>query len=182
LPITERTLNPDAEIMLDSGAATEKYNRNDNPLYRRRLVVRFQDSVTHLLQSFNQKQQSADSSIEKSEVFSTIAGELKKITALKPQKGRLVIYSDLMENSELLSVYKMGNITSRNGHVNIEARLEQTGLLPERLSNVAVVVIYNPKSREEDARFRVMAEVYQHMLEKRGAQFILSANNKPLPL
>ena len=182
LPITDRTLNPDTEIILESAAATEKYNRNDNPLYRRRLVVRFNDSVNHLLQSFNQKEQGADSSITRSEVFSTITGELKKIIALKPDKGRLVIYSDLMENSDILSVYKSGNLTDKREQGRIERRLEETGLLPGKLSKITVVVIYNPKSRTEDARFMAMASVYRHMLEKRGAVFILSANNKPLSL
>lgn len=182
LPITDRTLNPDTEIILESAAATEKYNKNDNPLYRRRLVVSFNDSVSHLLQSFNQKEQSADSSITRSEVFSTIAGELKKITALKPDKGVLIIYSDLMENSDILSVYKTANLTDKREQGRIVRRLEETGLLPCKLSKMIVVVIYNPKSRQEDARFMAMASVYRRMLENRGAQFILSANNKPLSL
>lgn len=182
LPITDRTLNPDTEIILDNAATTEKYNRNDNPLYRRKLVVRFQDSVSHLLQSFNQNQNSADSSIERSEVFNTITGELKKITVLKPDRGSLIIYSDLMENSDILSVYKTDNLADKREQGRIERRLEETGLLPGRLSKITVVVIYNPKSRQEDTRFMAMASVYRRMLEKRGAAFILSANNKPLSL
>ncbi len=177
LPITDRKLNPEASIVLEERKNTERFNHRQDPLFRKRLIVQFCNSVKNVLSNFREEQNRADTSLHNSEVFFMIARELTLLKETKPKKGLLFIYSDLQENTELVSVYH------KNKHLkqkDIEAFFEKTNLLPDDLTNSTVVVIYHAPDRVAETRFIELSQIYEKMIQKRGGKYIVSANNKTI--
>lgn len=177
LPITDRKLNPEASILLEEGKKTEQFNHRQDPLFRKRLIVQFYDSVKNVLRTFREEKEKADTSLHNSEVFFMIARELTLLKEGQSKKRVLLIYSDLQENSDLVSVYhKKKHIKQRD----IATYFEKTNLLPEDLKNITVVVIYKAPTREADTNFMKLSAIYEQMIQKRGGRYIVSANNKTI--
>jgi hypothetical protein len=111
-----------------------------------------------------------------SSVYLPIAMELNKLSLSKSQKRLLVIYSDLMEHDQDISLY------ARN-----EFRLLQTN--PEKLNatllkrqylmdltGIEVYIIYQPSDNMNDKEFIIVSDFYKRMLEQMGAKVMIRAN------
>lgn len=157
----------------------DDYNnkKNNGPLFRERQIVKFYDSVKHMVTRANKQN---DSTVGKnySEVFGKICNELsflKKVNSL--YKG-LLCFSNLAENSSILSVYSQDVATKlQEKPREIKSIFEKTKLLPDRLDSITVVFCYLPLNREDDKRFNAIANIYQQILSERGARVMIQADN-----
>lgn len=176
-PVTDRELNPDIEFHLPNNIETEKSNSYDDPDFRKKVIVQFFSSIRKTITEFNTKVKS-DTSVAHSECFKCISNELENLVQHKSNKGVLLVYSDLQENSAILNCYTRFNqkLLISNPE-NIVGVFEKTVLLPKDLKNITVSFVYNPVSREDDIRFMAMLKVYKKLLLSRGAKVTVSANN-----
>lgn len=174
--ITDKMLEPIVNLELGSEAQTEKQNVNNEPLFRQKLIVAFYDTITTTLTAVNTNSDSSD--LDYSECFRTIADELTVLSGSNAQKRILLAYSNLFENSEILSVYKKstGKLLVPAPE-NIKDLFEKSKLLPGNLKGIKVVFLFKPITREEDQEYMKMIGVYKLLLEPRGAEVFVRANN-----
>ena len=174
--ITDKVLVPAVEINLPDAASGEKNNRKSEALFREKAILYFFDTVRNTLRPSAIK----DSiSLKHSECFKMISGELTQLTHKKSIHKVLLVFSNLQENSSILSVFN-DTIKKQRDHNDsaIENLFEKTKLLPSKLHQITVLFCYLPVNREDDERFNRMVQVYKKVLEKRGAKVIIQASNK----
>jgi hypothetical protein len=175
--ITDKILVPAVDLYLPDAVTGEKKNRNSEPLFREKAIVRFYDTVRKTLVVANAKKDSV--TLDHSECFKMICTELNVLSQQKSTHKILWLFSNLQENSAILSVFN-GN-TKQLIHDNpgaIERLFEQTHLLPQNLDQITIVFSYLPTNREDDQSFNAMVQVYKKLLVKHGAKVIIHATNK----
>lgn len=176
-PVTDRELNPDIEFHLPNGIETEKSNSEDDPDFRKKVIIQFFTSIRNTITEFNTKAKN-DTSVAHSECFKSISNELQNLAQHKKPKSVLLVYSDLQENSVFYNCYvKSNQRILQNYPEKISDIFEKTHLLPDRLNNITIYFIYNPVSREDDVHFMAMLKVYKKLLISRGAKVSVGASN-----
>lgn len=113
-----------------------------------------------------------------SSVFLPIVRELRYLASLpKEHTKNLIIYSNLMENSDLISFYRPQGIYLLDYYPEIllERYMEKTKGLPQ-MSNIQVQVIFIPREQVENARFRKIAGLYQKVFDGLNIPIVFSAN------
>lgn len=172
-PITDKRFNADYVVPIPSGTAPDA-NKDDDPQYRNRCIVSFYDSVQNAFATMYRK---LDTTREfgNSEIFVAIADELHWLEASHTTKKVLLVYSNLIENSSLLSAY---TVDTKESIPIIVKRLTATGLLPNQLLGYTIVFVNAPLTTAEDAKYGVMLTVYKQVLESRGAKVVVQSNNQ----
>lgn len=136
---------------------------------RRLLIQQFTDT----LQVHNGREQERP----RSEILRLVTDELEILSKVSG-KRTVLLYSNLMEHSGLLSLYNTRDVSklynSRGKLIN-----ELTGKLslPDDLSGITLHILYVP-SLEEDRLFTEMVRLYRELLEPRGAEVIIGKTNQ----
>lgn len=175
--ISDRVYSPETEIRLQSGALSESENRFNEPLFREKKIIMFYDSIRHVIKA--QSRDDDTSTMQHSEIFAGIAHELQKLQEHKSDHKILIVYSNLIENSEILNLYSQSalDILEKNCCV-IEKKLEEVKILPDNLKGIVIIFRFIPQNREEDKIFGLMTALYKSLLEnKRGAKVIVQTSN-----
>ena len=178
--VTDMHLNPAIEYHLPAGSMTEKDNTLDDPHYREKVVLTFYQAIRQAISHFNAKCH-LDSSLDHSEVFSSVAGELQLMKTKTAGNNVLLVYSDLQENSDLFTCYTKPNqeLMVKKPDKIIEL-FNASNLLPDSLKGFNIMFIYQPSTRQQDQQFEAMIRVYRKMLESRGATVKVQANSNYL--
>lgn len=177
--LSDRELAPDIEIRLASGTESDKENINEDIHFRKRQIVVFYKTLTDTIASFVRAIADNDSTLDHSECFKGIAGELAKLVAAKADKGVLLVFSDVQENSVFFNCYdKASQDMLSDEPQKVVDIFERTKLLPLSLNNITVIFVYAPVSRDDDARFMRMVSIYRTLIEKRGATVHITAQNQ----
>jgi predicted AAA+ superfamily ATPase len=180
--ITDKLLLPSTDLILPDIATGEKKNKDDTPMYREKTILKFMDTLRKTL-AIPVEQKDSLTTLNHSECFKTITRELALLTQQQSLHKVLWIFSNLQENSSILSVFSSSTKKLLNTNADsIQSLFEKTGLLPQNLNQIIVVFSYLPQDRGDDQRFNVMMQVYKGLLEKRGATVIVQATNKPVAL
>ncbi|MGC4100871.1 hypothetical protein [Ferruginibacter sp.] len=180
--ITDKMLVPAIDIYLPDAATGERKNKDNAPMYRERVILKFMDTIRKTL-AIPVSKKDTTATLKHSECFKIISTELNRLNQQQSIHKVLWVFSNLQENSSILSVFnssiKKRLITNAD---SIERIFEHTGLLPENLNKIIVVFSYLPQDRDDDQRFNLIVQLYKNMLEKRGATVIIQATNKPVEL
>jgi hypothetical protein len=115
-----------------------------------------------------------------SSVFEPILAELRYLETLPIEyPKRLIIYSDLMENSRYgLSFYRYRdlNLLYSNPEKVVEQFLKSVDTLP-KVSNLRIYIVYIPKDNADNMRFKKLQEVYRRIFkDEMGIPISFSAN------
>jgi hypothetical protein len=109
-------------------------------------------------------------------MYTPIARELELLSKSKSQRRILIVYSDLMENTESLSFYR------KQDFEKLKTKPEQVqkyfeALAPiNTLTGIEIYFIYQPTDTKSDERFRIISGFYKKFLESKGAEVNISAN------
>ena len=176
--ISDKILAPSVDLQLPDELVTAKQNRRNEPFYRDKVILNFYDTIRKTLGARNTNDSSF---LGHSECFTTICDELKRLAKSKSSNRVLIVFSNLFENSTLLSVYKkkVNQLDAMNPEV-IAKQFDKTHLLPENLNGIKVFFVFEPATRAEDAEYLKMAGVYKQLLESKGATVNIEANNNYL--
>lgn len=170
--ITDRRLVPVTNL---SFPGKRSHNNNYAALSKERLIINFYDTVRSVLA--NNSATDDSSTLDHSECFRTIADELSILSKSNAQNKILLIYSNIFENSDLLSVYdKKTGALSVPEPQKIKDCFEKSKLLPDDLKGITAFFLFKPASREEDQQYMKMVEAYK-LLESRGATIKVQADN-----
>lgn len=171
---TDVVLNPAIEAVLPNNTITQKENENDDPYYREKRIQVFYSQVREALKAYNQTIKDSVK-YHYSECFRSICNEIVKLHKNNTE-SKLIVYSDLQENSGLGTVYTKNGLTDKSLKA-IEKVYLQVNLLPQKIENLTVYFIFQPHNRDEDNGFRKMFAIFQKILETHGAKVILQSGN-----
>ncbi len=117
-----------------------------------------------------------------SSIYLPMARELRRLSNSKSGEKLLILYTDLIENTEALSFFNskhnIGERTLQKLIRNpkaIEIILQREMPLPKDLNGITVYIIHDTQVGSE-RYFKPLLKLYQSMLEKRGAVVISGAN------
>lgn len=109
-------------------------------------------------------------------VYLPIVTSLTSLVESPSNKKVLIVYSDLMENTNEVSFYDPQTLSELKSKP--EVILDGLGAsmhLPS-LAGVDVVFVFQPHNSVEDASFRIVSGFYKSMLENKGAHVIITSN------
>jgi hypothetical protein len=176
--ITDKSINPTFCCHLPDVAETEKGNVLDDAQHRNREIVGFYQCVRKKV-SYMYSQFDTTNSFAYSECWATVCTELQQLSREQSAEKYLILFGDLLEKSALFDAY--GQAMAMDVQA-IAEKFEHAGSLPESLKGITIICVYQPPTREDDAKFNTMISVYKACLEKRGARFVVQANNKEFSL
>ncbi len=165
--ITDVGLNHVSEIGI-----VPAYELLSNELDRDKQISVFEKSINSILLTAN------NDSIGRlhSSVYRPIAMELLHLNLSKSQSKVLLIYSDLMENEDGLSLYSKSMLqTIEQNPELLKTTFQKEEPLPN-LSGITIYIIFQPKNTEQDFQFKVMSQLYRSLLEEKGATVFIKAN------
>lgn len=171
--IADIFLVPTENLRLPAKGEIKTGSHNQTPNYRETEILRFYDQVRKTLREVQVNGDTATK--DHSECFRTIAEELRTLNGLKGKNKILLVYSNLMENSDILSVYGYKTFSEKDTAA-IRKKLEEKKLLPENLNSITVFLLYQPQNRPDDYQYGLMSGVYTRMLGQRGARVKVMAN------
>jgi hypothetical protein len=173
--IRDLHLVPFTTFYLPDESVTEGMNKKNEPLFREKIILNFYDSIKKTLSNANVKPDS--SFLNHSECFRSVSNELTVLAQDKSAKRILIVFSNLFENA-IINVYSRGtkHLLYKNPD-EIKKIFQNTHLLPDRLTGITTVFVYEPENRENDQLFNAMIGIYKSLLLERGAKVIIQANN-----
>lgn len=141
----------------------------ENPLNRRDQVKKF---YTDLESSFSKLLENADWGTDASKIYQKVARELIKMKNSEADKKVLIIYSDMLENSQLFSFYGANwktNITRliENPDETLATLSANGPALPD-LSEFTIHVI-TTRTAENDEKINLSEQLWMALLEYQGA-------------
>lgn len=170
--LNDVTYNQQKVFSLEQGGTVFTTNR----FVRTREVETFTASVSEYLDSL-----SRDTAIgrPKSSLYIPLAMQLNRLAESKADNRVLLIYSDLMENSSLLSFYSPQIIAQLQYEPNtVMATLKRIAPIGD-LTGVRVFIIFQPADPAADDTFRLVSGFFRSYLEQHGATVSISANLNP---
>lgn len=180
--LRDKVFNPESWYYLPDGATTEKTNVLEDPHFREKLIIACYDSVSRIINSFLIKTP-ADTALPHSVCFKSIARQLQIMKKKPAAENYLLVFSDVLENSEIFSAYTAKGKSLLLGNPDSVYRIfHNTKLLPDDLTGFTVYFIYNPPDRDKDNLFDSMtAKIYRRLLEERAAKVYVTITNKIAP-
>jgi len=172
-PITDKQYNTDYVVHIPPGSVSELTN-TDDPQHRNRCVVSFYDSVRQVFEDVY-KRFDTTKGYGNSEIFASICGELQWLQNTHATRKTLIIFSNLLENSGIISAYTSATAT------NVPAIIQKfiaANVLPDHLQGFRIFIVHASLTMSEDSKYAVMVSVYKQLLESRGAIVTVQANNQ----
>lgn len=150
-------------------SAAETGMLGENPLNRRDEVERFR---LELENSFSNLIENADWGTNASKIYQKVTRELLKMKRKTADRNYLVIYSDMLENSELFSFYGTNwQTTIKELTANPEKTLDQlakTGPAMPDLSEFEIFLIAS-RNADNDEKINLSEQLWTALFEFKGA-------------
>jgi len=143
-----------------------------NEIKRTRDLKAFYNSVEELLA------RSSSNAIgrKQTSVYLPLATSLTFLAESSSNKKVLIVYSDLMENTNEFSFYDPQTLSELKTKPEVAlGKLDSLLHLPS-LRGVDVVFVYQPHTTTEDSAYRIVSWFYKSMLEKAGAHVVITSN------
>ena len=165
--ISQVSLNQTEQTQIDAANQwlSNEFQREDE-------IKHFKKKVKNILDNASQVTHGKDNS----SIYLPIANELNRLSKTKTEKKILLIYSDLMENTDNLSFYRKQDFSILKFNPNkTQVQLEKSVVISP-LSGINVWFIYQPFNTKNDEDFQIVSQFYKKLLEDKGARVTVSAN------
>lgn len=167
--VSDVSLNRRITFSLAQGGNSITTNQFD----RKREVQKFKKSLTDFLDSLAVDTVGRDHS----SVYLAIAQELNRLARDKTADRKLLlVYSDLMENTQAISFYSKKTISLLHSSPEKISDLLLAQMPLGDLSGTEVHFVFQPGNIQDDAAFRLVSGFYKKLLEGKGATVFISAN------
>lgn len=137
----------------------------DNPNKRKTKIKAFIASIQNYIDSLNKLPNGRD----KSNIYEVIAKESNRLSTYNASNKDLYVFSDLAENSNLLSVYDPIQFTSLSNNTEIIQNRFTKYIELNDLTGLHIHFLFVPQTNLEDNRFNVMAKLFVNLFEAKGA-------------
>lgn len=134
--------------------------------------AKFQAEIKNALSSLNAKNQSK----AYSSIYAPLVRELARLKESTADTKILLLYSDLMENTDFVSFYSSPTLALvKTKPDTIRDLLGKQAPIPD-LTGIEIHIIYEPKDHSENSVFTSVSHLYKSMLEAKGAKVLIGAN------
>jgi len=128
------------------GSLENKYDRIDEI---KEFKVNLITSLKKLIQTYKKESMDKSMDYKNSYIYIPICNGLTRLKKIKDKrKGTMIIFSDMLENSNLMSFYGNGLHKIKNNFNDVVKILNENCSLPD-LSDISIQVIYTP-NKEKD--------------------------------
>ena len=165
--ITNVSYNPMFEAKID--AENELLS---NQFQRAEKVKKFYADVNKILSDISIQTVGRDYS----SVYFPIAKELNRLSQSNSTKKILLIYSDLMENTDEMSFYTKENINLLKSNPEVIRKYFENSVSLENLSGINIYIIFQPNGISEDEQFKLASKFYKDLFESKGATVEITAS------
>lgn len=146
------------------------YSILDNGLQRTSNIKRFYAKIDSLVLRENIK----DYDFHNSSILHPLIDHLNKLNHSGANKKQLLLYSDLMEFSDVFNSYdSRGKLL--NDPISVGKELRETLEVPD-LQGVRLFLMYYPKTNEHNRLFRAWCEVYRELFKESGLTIEIGGN------
>lgn len=111
-----------------------------------------------------------------SSLYIPLAIELKRLSQSTARRRMLAAYSDLMENTSVISFYKAGNFKLLKENPDSVKKIFENEIPLPNLSGIEIHFVYEPKDEQQNDLFRAVSGFYKAWLENKGAKVNIEAN------
>lgn len=163
--LTNTTVNERYSTKLDAASFW------DNTLERKSKEEQFYTDIETLLTKEDQQTSYSGSSI-----LLPLLEHLKTLKSDREGDTVVLLYSHLLEASELFNGYKESNLLLQHPE-RVANRLQKKLTLPENLTGIQLYVVYYPHDVVADRRFNAMWEVYRILFKDSGLELHTGLSN-----
>jgi len=143
-----------------------------NELIRNRNVDHFKREIESIVNNL----ESDSAGRPNSSIYLPIVKELGVLNTYKFKSRTLIIYSDLVENSPIISLYDPESYHALETNPDsIQKLLENHASIPD-LQGIRIILVYAPQNLQNDERYRLVSSLYKKMLESHGAHVEITAS------
>jgi hypothetical protein len=112
-------------------------------------------------------------------VYQAITSELTNLQKTEAANKYMIIYSDMLQNSDEFSFYKNADFEQAKQHPEkVVSRFEKMGAMPN-LRGIKIYVINNPHSYADEKKFDVAISVFKILVEQKHGELIIASNINP---
>jgi hypothetical protein len=143
-----------------------------NKFKRRENVKAFYSEITRIV---------SDASKEKigknnSSLYLPIAKELNRLSQSTAGKRVLLIYSDLMENTDEMSFYENNEFNLLKTNPDSVKRYFDSQMVLKNIDGLKIYLVFQPLNIKEDEIYKVVADFYKNLFESKGATVEITAS------
>jgi hypothetical protein len=168
LDVTDVSYNPATEFVLEKGGSQLLSNSFD----RDKQAKKFESEVTVRVDSLS----SDTVGKPRSSIYIPLARELNLLAKSTSEKKYLILFSDLLENTDGVSFYRKQTLSLLQVNPDTIASALLAKMPLENLSGITVYLIYQPENALDDDTFRITSNFFKTLLEQHGATVIVGAN------
>jgi len=143
-----------------------------NQFQRAEKVKKFTTEITNIISNTASETIGKDNSA----VYFPIAKELNRLNQSKATTKVLLIYSDLMENTDELSFYNKWTFEQLKTNPDAIQQYFESQMKMENLNGIKVYLIYQSTNTKKDEDYKVVSGFYKNWLESKGATVEITAN------
>lgn len=148
------------------GAKLEPRNEwLSNEMEREKEIVKFKDEISHIIK--NAEKDSVGKT--NTSVYFPVIKELTRLSRSNSSKRIMLIYSDLLENTEQMSFYDKQKIELLKTNPDSITKYFQSMYPLPRLDGIEIYLIYQPVDIREDEQYRLLSGYYKKLFESSGA-------------
>jgi hypothetical protein len=143
-----------------------------NEFQRRKKVKTFYAEVSQILNTSEKEAVGKDNSA----VYAPIAQELNRLSRCPSKNKILLIYSDLMENTNDLSFYDKQKFELLKTNPDVISKYFEALIPLQNLQGIKIFLVFQPNGMAEDEQFQIVSGFYKKLFESKGAVVSISAN------
>jgi hypothetical protein len=143
-----------------------------NEFKRRKKVKTFYAGVSQILNTSEKETVGKNNSA----VYAPIAQELNRLSQSPSQNKVLLIYSDLMENTNDMSFYDMQKFDLLKTNPDSISKYFEAQVPLLNLQGIKIYLVFQPNGMAEDEQFKMVSNFYKKLFESKGATVEITAN------
>jgi len=143
-----------------------------NELDRDKEIKSFKNNISEIITTYEKENIGKDNSA----VYAPIAQELNRLSQTSFQNKTMLIYSDLMENTNEMSFYDSRKLCLLKANPDLISKYFDTIVPLQNLKGIKIYILFQPDGIAQDEQFRIVSELYKKLFEAKGATVQVSAN------
>ena len=143
-----------------------------NELDRNKKVKQFYSEISQVLDTVKTESIGKDNS----SVYIPIAHELNRLSQSTSQKRILLIYSDLIENTDQFSLYSKNNLTLLKTNPKVAQEYFENLTPLNNLGGIRIFFVFQPTDIDTDEQYKLISGFYKNLFESKGATVEITAN------
>jgi hypothetical protein len=136
-----------------------------NKFKRKDKLKRFYDDISKILADASNDPIGKDNS----SLYLPIAKELNRLSENSASKKVLLIYSDLLENTDQMSFYNKSTLSLLNTNPEKIKKDFESQLELKNLDGINIYLIFQPLNMKQDEVYKVVSSFYKDFFESKGA-------------